>query len=644
MGAYHTYYHTSLISFHHKMIRNIIVLALVATALAEMNEQAFEKHVDRILSSVDMPETEENLLSVAQTLHRRVPAALKEHTRIITKHAALIQQSRAKAYAHDFKESKRAIAAALGQLNVQLRAGHHHDKKALSGARTLGNRAIHKAVSSGNHKCNSYKHKSCPTKRAELEAKAKKDAAARAMSNIGHGKVCSHIASTTFGDMDIDKATPAYGTGLRNSWDKTRARYVTAHKHHSVATKAYNTAKGIYDKAMASLSTAIRIEASNAHAACHSAHREYNALVKDVQSNVHSRKQVWIATLVVGCYMKHLTSNSAAKACSDRKSRSSTAHWNIHAGKLSACSAKATLAAKFGPTGWKPSTKACHHSHWNAGSPEMKEKEKHQKHERHKKKVEKAQKESGNKRKERNTKKEKEAKKAAELKAKEGAAKTREKADKTKEKAAKAAKKEKSSKAYEKKSKADKAKAAELKTKEGAAKAAAKAAAAKAAAAAKEKANKAAAKHAGPFKVMSSGTCKSRVAESACKAYATSKGYTFHQSKGHANKSECFLYRGNKVYFTKDFNGEGKCAPFQCLCPTATASTAMQTKKTGTCNKRVSESSCKAFAASKGFSFHYSSGHGNKSECFLYQGNKVYFNKHFDGQGKCHPFECVCPK
>merc|ERR1711988_209014 len=374
MGAYHTYYHTSLISFHHKMIRNIIVLALVATALAEMNEQAFEKHVDRILSSVDMPETEENLLSVAQTLHRRVPAALKEHTRIITKHAALIQQSRAKAYAHDFKESKRAIAAALGQLNVQLRAGHHHDKKALSGARTLGNRAIHKAVSSGNHKCNSYKHKSCPTKRAELEAKAKKDAAARAMSNIGHGKVCSHIASTTFGDMDIDKATPAYGTGQRNSWDKTRARYVTAHKHHSVATKAYNTAKGIYDKAMASLSTAIRIEAANAHAACHSAHREYNALVKDVQSNVHSRKQVWVATLVVGCYMTHLTSNSAAKACSDRKSRSSTAHWNIHAGKLGACAAKATLIGKFGPSGWKPSTKTCHHSHWNKGKKEAKKK------------------------------------------------------------------------------------------------------------------------------------------------------------------------------------------------------------------------------------------------------------------------------
>jgi len=291
---------------------------------------------------------------------------LQEHTRIITKHAALIQENKAKAYAHDFAKSKKAISSALKNLNAQLHSGHKHDKKALAGARTFGNGVIKKAENGGLNKCQSYKHKSCPTKRLEQEAKSKKDAAAKGMANIGNGKICGHIAHHTLGDMDIDKATPAYGTSLRNAWDKTRAKYVAAHKRHAAAVKAYNSAKSAYDKAMSALGTAISIEASNAHSQCKAAHSEYTALHRDVESNVKSRKQVWISSLVVGCYMDNLTSNSAAKACADRKRRSGTNHWNIKAGKLSACKSKATLSSVFGPTHWKPSTKTCHHKHWHA--------------------------------------------------------------------------------------------------------------------------------------------------------------------------------------------------------------------------------------------------------------------------------------
>merc|ERR1712146_276483 len=74
-----------------------------------------------------------------------------------------------------------------------------------------------------------------------------------------------------------------------------------------------------------------------------------------------------IATLVVSCYVDNLTSNASAKSCADRKRRASTSHWNLHPGKLGNCKSKASLTSTMGPAHWTPSTKTCHHKHWNAG-------------------------------------------------------------------------------------------------------------------------------------------------------------------------------------------------------------------------------------------------------------------------------------
>merc|ERR1711908_133845 len=100
-----------------------------------------------------------DLLSAAKELHRVAPTLLQEHSRIITKHAALLQENKAKAYRHNFNNSKKAIAAALKQLSSQLKAGHVHDQKAVAGEKKSLNLIIDKAAMAGNSKCNEYKNK-----------------------------------------------------------------------------------------------------------------------------------------------------------------------------------------------------------------------------------------------------------------------------------------------------------------------------------------------------------------------------------------------------------------------------------------------------------------------------------------------------
>jgi len=116
---------------------------------------------------------------------------------------------------------------------------------------------------------------------------------------------------------------------------------------------------------MAQFKTALRIEVSNAVSACSNAHKEYNALKREVASNVNSRKQVFISTLLITCYVDNITSNSSAKACADRKRRASTSQWNINAGSLARCPSKAHLTNSMGPAGWKPTVKSCTMKHWH---------------------------------------------------------------------------------------------------------------------------------------------------------------------------------------------------------------------------------------------------------------------------------------
>merc|ERR1719453_18006 len=150
----------------------VLLIACVGICLAHTQDTTMPEDEYAMES---MPASEENLLSVAKQLHATVPTLLQEHTAIIAKHAAMIQSNRAKAYAHNFKNSKKAIG----------------------GARHFGNGVISKAEKSGKSKTATYRQKACPTKRLELEAKARINAEAQNMKNIGNGKICKHIKGHT---------------------------------------------------------------------------------------------------------------------------------------------------------------------------------------------------------------------------------------------------------------------------------------------------------------------------------------------------------------------------------------------------------------------------------------------------------------
>jgi len=391
------------------------------------------------------PETsfaEESVQSLSQEVaHLRDVSQMHMalHVDRIARHAELLQGAstedqakRAKAYAHNFDRSKNAIRSALKALTSQLNAGHKHDSNALRGERSRGNKVISSTQNKGRSKCASYRHKACPTKRLEREANARREAAKRAMNNHGNGKVCSGGLGTTFGDMDVEKNVPKFGTELRNKWNRARANYLKNQGKLKAAEKAHRASARKHNAAMAKFNTALRIEVSNAHSACSNAHKEYNALKREVASNVNSRKQVFISTLLITCYVDNITSNSSAKACADRKRRASTSQWNINAGSLARCPSKAHLTNSMGPAGWKPSSRTCHLKHWHHAAhvkEVAKKKERAAKAERASK--EKAQKEKNSKQRER------EAKRVAQLErnSKEAGAKHRqrlERADKQK--------------------------------------------------------------------------------------------------------------------------------------------------------------------------------------------------------------------
>merc|ERR1711881_523430 len=143
-------------------------------------------------------------------------------------------------------------------------------------------------------------------------------------------------------------------------YQSSLGKYNAAKKAHAAALKKYNVA-------MAQFRTALNIEVSNAVRACKNAHHEYEALKKEVASNVNSRKNVFISTLVITCYVDNITSNHSAKVCADKKRRSSTTQWNINGHSLNRCHSKAHLTNSFGPSSWTPSTRTCHTTHWNKG-------------------------------------------------------------------------------------------------------------------------------------------------------------------------------------------------------------------------------------------------------------------------------------
>merc|ERR1711970_1598305 len=360
-------------------MKTSIALAIALFAIVGAFAAAdFSDDTEFVQYGEDNGHGDEAMVDALSEMRSHAPMHLKFHVSRINKHAMLLQK--AKAYGHDFSASSKAIKAALAALLSQLNAGHKHDKAALAAAHKNSKAAISTTESNWKTKCVEYKNKACPTKRIEGEAKAKMDAAHTRMRNIGKSKACDSLAHGTWGGMDVDKANPKFGTVVRNAWDKKRGEYVAAHTKWMAEKKVFETAQKAHTEAMAAFTTAVNLEASNAHNACKNAHKQYNDLKNEVFNNVKSRKHVYIASRIIHCYVDNLKSNSAAKSCADKKRKSDTSMWNISANNLAACVSKAALQERFGPLSWKPSSKSCELKHWNERAhKEMQTKEKNTK-------------------------------------------------------------------------------------------------------------------------------------------------------------------------------------------------------------------------------------------------------------------------
>merc|ERR1712072_253286 len=257
-------------------IMRVVLLLLVVAAFASAEKSLYEE------SAPSMEGTEENLLSVVKELRQATagtqhePAALR-----IEDHANLIQK--AKAYKHSFG-ARNALRAAIRALVSELNSGHNHDRNALNNERNAGHNAIRNASNRGKGVTRRYREKACPTKKAQVEAEAARNSAKNALNNI-------------------KRAAPKFGGELRNKWDKARADYLRKLSKYNAAVRAYNKAAREHAGAMSAFKATVKAEASNAHAACRNAHKAYELLKKDVASNVRTRKQVYIASKVITCYM-----------------------------------------------------------------------------------------------------------------------------------------------------------------------------------------------------------------------------------------------------------------------------------------------------------------------------------------------------
>merc|ERR1712093_538723 len=379
-----------------------IAVFLLALALSYVSADVLPEIYDA--PEVELLTTESqvtSLMDAVKHLRAHTPARYAHHVATVSKHAmAAIESSKTKAYVHNFRSTQAAIRAALKTLNDELLAGHKHDESVLR------------------------------------NAKAKRD-------NLGKGKICP--LNTTWGDTDVEKAVPKYGSELRNAWDKKRAEWLKHHNAYTAAASVHTRASTEHNKVMASFKTALNLEAANAKTACDNANAEFATLKRDVASNVATRKQVHISSLVVKCYVDHMTSNSGAKICADKARKANVSIWNINGGALPACSSKAAYANSFGPSGWRATKDNCAPHRAEVSQKERAKKEKANK---KKEKEEKAREEKKNKALERDQK-EKNTK-AAEKKSKATERNNKHHERQSKEKNSKAAAAERKSKADEK--------------------------------------------------------------------------------------------------------------------------------------------------------------------------------------------------
>merc|ERR1711959_1355 len=148
-------------------------------------------------------------------------------------------------------------------------------------------------------------------------------------------------------------------TELRNAWDKARERYSKAKLEYDKATVEHDKAVISTNSALAAFKTSLNLNAANCDSTCKAAHKEYNVLKMEVASNVRARKEVYIATLVVMCYVDHLDNNAAAKACADKARGADRTRWNISPAALAPCESAKDLMRKWGPLDWQPTYAGC---------------------------------------------------------------------------------------------------------------------------------------------------------------------------------------------------------------------------------------------------------------------------------------------
>merc|ERR1711934_974169 len=279
-------------------------------------------------------ESASDLKNVVAELKKVAPEHLQGHVAHMAEHAELLQDGKAKAYAHDFAKSKNAIEA----LNNDLDSGHNHDVAALKTAAADNKNHVANTDAKNKRSVHGVRNKACPTKRAEEKADEEKKAAKGAMDGIYNTKICG--ISTTWRDMDIEKDAPKMGTVLRNKWDATRAKYVAAKNKYDAAVKAHQSAINAHAAAMEAFKTALAIQAAATLAACEAAKAEYEILKRDVASNVVTRKQTFVAALVIKCCTDNMTNNAAAKKCADNKRSANTSKFNINPPGIGACKSK----------------------------------------------------------------------------------------------------------------------------------------------------------------------------------------------------------------------------------------------------------------------------------------------------------------
>jgi len=295
-------------------------------------------------------------------------SAISEHAHHVIEHASKMLSARstmhshkAKAYAHNFAKAKAGINEALKALHGQLKIGHDHDEKILKDLQSKSQDGISATHNTGAKKVEGYKHKNCPTMRAVKVAEVKHSAAKAALDAVGKGKVCSgkHPLGTEWFDMDVNKETPSFGAELRTAWEKMHAQYLVKAAAYAAAQKEHKAAKKTHEVSIASFKTALRIEADNTHSRCLATHGEYEALAKDVISNVGTRKAVYISTLVVRCYVDHLGNKEAAMKCAEKAKMADTSQWDIKKAPLQHCVSVDKLKNSMGPTNWTPTPAQC---------------------------------------------------------------------------------------------------------------------------------------------------------------------------------------------------------------------------------------------------------------------------------------------